>query len=318
MAQRTPRPPHRTRKPLAPVEEADRLLLSMTGHGEAQCQEQGTVVQIEVRTVNNRFLKVSTRVSEGFSTLEPQVEARVRRHLRRGAVQVNVRIEREPSPEDFRLNESVLTAYRRQLESLNQLNGVTQPIPLESLLMLPGVVNDVRLRHPDVEQAWPLVDRTLEAALENLSAMRAREGAAMAADLEGNTRTIRLTLEEIDRRAPEVSGAYRRRLLDRLNTLLQEHAASLEPADIVREVGVFADRCDISEEIVRLRSHLDHFEAIARGADSNGRKLEFVIQEMLRETNTIGSKANDAEIARHVVEIKTAVERMREMVQNVE
>jgi uncharacterized protein (TIGR00255 family) len=140
----------------------------------------------------------------------------------------------------------------------------------------------------------------------------------MAADLQRNARTVAVMLQEIERRAPVVVEAYRRRLLERLNTLLADYATSVEPADVVREVGVFADRSDISEEVVRLRSHLEQFESIAGGEESNGRKLEFVIQEMLRETNTIGSKANDAEIAHHVVEIKTALERIREMIQNVE
>jgi uncharacterized protein (TIGR00255 family) len=290
----------------------------MTGHGEGQCQQEGTVVGVEVRTVNNRFLKVSTRVSEGFNALEPQIEAVVRQQLRRGSVQVNVRIEREVSPDDFRLNEVVLAAYRRQLESLNQQAGVSQPVGFESLLTLPGVVDDVRVRCPETEKIWPLVEQTLIAALESLSRMRAGEGAAMAADLQRNARTIAGTLQEIERRAPVVVEAYRRRLLERLNTLLADYATSVEPADVVREVGVFADRSDISEEVVRLRSHLEQFESIAGGEESNGRKLEFVIQEMLRETNTIGSKANDAEIAHHVVEIKTALERIREMIQNVE
>ena len=140
----------------------------------------------------------------------------------------------------------------------------------------------------------------------------------MAADLLANGRSIAAHLEEIEKRAPLVVTAYRERLTDRINRLLQEYGVSIQAADVVREVGLFADRSDIAEEIVRLRSHLDQFAAVVGAEESNGRKLEFVVQEMLREANTIGSKANDADIARHVVEIKTAIERMREMVQNVE
>jgi uncharacterized protein (TIGR00255 family) len=148
--------------------------------------------------------------------------------------------------------------------------------------------------------------------------MRAEEGAAMAADLHANCQAITRSLDSVDDRAPLVVEAYGRRLTERLNKLLDQYPVSIDPADVVREVGIFADRSDISEEIVRLRSHLRQFDSTACGEESNGRKLEFLIQEMLRETNTIGSKANDAEIARHVVEIKTAIERMREMIQNVE
>jgi len=136
--------------------------------------------------------------------------------------------------------------------------------------------------------------------------------------LHANCEVIATELDRIEERAPLVVEAYRKRLTERLNKLLEEYEVSIEATDVVREVGIFADRGDISEEIVRLRSHLRQFDAIAASEESNGRKLEFLIQEILRETNTIGSKANDAEIAGHVVEIKTAIERMREMIQNVE
>src|SRR5262249_25266571 len=133
-----------------------------------------------------------------------------------------------------------------------------------------------------------------------------------------NARTIAAELAQIEARAPLVVEAYRGRLTERLNKLLAEVGSRIEPADVVREVGVFAERSDISEEIVRLKSHLEQFDGILAADESQGRKLEFLTQEMFRETNTIGSKANDAEIARHVIEIKTAIERMREMIQNVE
>ena len=290
----------------------------MTGHGEAQRQQEGVVVAVEVRTVNNRFLKVSIRASDGYSSLEPQTEATVRRYVRRGSVMLNVRLDREPSPDDFRLNEVVLTSYHQQLKAVCSKVDLPDSIRLESLLDLPGVVTEACAGSADTDAVWPLVEQVLVAALENLSRMRADEGRAMARDLHANCDVISEQLGKIGQRAPLVVESYRKRLTERLNKLLEEYDVSIEPADIVREVGVFADRGDISEEIVRLRSHLEQFETIARGEDSAGRKLEFVIQEMLRETNTIGSKANDAEIAVYVVEIKTAIERMREMIQNVE
>ena len=140
----------------------------------------------------------------------------------------------------------------------------------------------------------------------------------MGADLHANCGSIAGALEQVARRAPLVAESYQRRLAERVGKLLADYGVGLQPADLVREVALFADRSDISEEIVRLRSHLEQFDSIAASEDGSGRKLEFVIQEMLRETNTIGSKANDAEISKHVVEIKTAIERMREMIQNIE
>ena len=294
------------------------MLLSMTGHGEAQRQQDGVAIAVEVRTVNNRYLKVSFRTSEGYGVLESNIESVVRRHVRRGSVQVNVRIDREPTPDDFKLNEVVLAGYQQQLEALREKSGGAEPIRPESLLMLPGVVNEAARHNVSAETDWPLVEQTLTEALQNLSHMRAEEGAAMATDLHANCEVIATELDKIEERAPLVVDAYRKRLTERLNKLLEEYEISIQAADIVREVGIFADRGDISEETVRLRSHLSQFDTVAAAKESNGRKLEFLIQEILRETNTIGSKANDAEIARFVVEIKTAIERMREMIQNVE
>jgi uncharacterized protein (TIGR00255 family) len=290
----------------------------MTGHGESQQLRGHVAVGVEVRTVNNRFLKVSTRINERFSALEPLIEAVVKQKVRRGTVQVNIRIDRESTSEDFRLNEDVLAGYRQQLQGMHQQWGISEPVRLESLLALPGVVDEGSSELRSAVELWPLIESVLLAALDNLSRMRVEEGGAMAADLRINCQNIAGQLEQIAQLAPRVAEGYQRRLTERINKLLVEFELGLKPTEVVREVGIFADRCDISEEIVRLRSHLEQFSSIAELEESNGRKLEFVIQEMLRETNTIGSKANDAEISRHVVEIKTAIERMREMIQNIE
>jgi uncharacterized protein (TIGR00255 family) len=191
-------------------------------------------------------------------------------------------------------------------------------IALQSLLNLPGVVDESAIGVGDTEVIWPLIERTLRDACERLNAMRRDEGSAMTRDLKHNREIIAQQLRAIQARSPFVIDAYRDRLTERLSQLLTEFNVTVTPADVVREVGLFAERTDISEEIVRLRSHLEQFDAILDAEESNGRKLEFLTQEMFREANTIGSKANDAEIARHVIEIKAAVERVREMIQNVE
>jgi uncharacterized protein (TIGR00255 family) len=290
----------------------------MTGHGEACRQQHGVRVGVEVRTVNNRFLKVSLRISEGHAALEPLIETAVRNHLRRGSVSVSVRVERESSPDDFRLNPVVLESYYRQLQEVFQGTSGGAEIRIDSLLTLPGVVTEAASLRVDTDVVWPVIEAALNEALENLSRMRAAEGAAMGRDLHANRQAIEAELALVQGRAPLVIEAYRKRLRERLNKLLEEFGLELQAADLVREVGLFTDRSDISEEIVRLRTHLQQFETVARTEANSGRKLEFLIQEMLRETNTIGSKANDAEIAHHVVEIKTAIERMREMIQNIE
>jgi uncharacterized protein (TIGR00255 family) len=291
----------------------------MTGHGEAHQHRGGLAVSVEVRTVNSRYFKLISRAGDAYSALEPRIEAVVRRHVRRGAVQVDVRIDREPTPDDYRLNDVVLASYQRQLERLREERPQGgNPIRLEALLSLPGVVDERLGSGVDVEAAWPHVEGVLVEALRNMSRMRSEEGRAMAADLQANRRAIARELDEIEKRAPAVADAYRDRLTERLNRLLAQYEVQAETADVLREVGLFAERSDISEEIVRLRSHLEQFDVIVELQESSGRKLDFLTQEMFRETNTIGSKANDAEIARHVIEIKAAIERMREMAQNAE
>lgn len=292
----------------------------MTGFGEAHCRRDGLAVAIEIRAINNRFLKLSVRTSDGCSALEPLIEAVLRKEIHRGTVQVNMRLDRRRSPDDYKINADVLEQYHKQLCSLAERfggDGVKTP-SLESLLPLPGVTDEAGNKTVDAAADWPLIEPTLREALENLGRMRAEEGRAMAADLEANCNSVVECLDRIERRAPLVVEEYRNRLQERLQRVLAEYKVSLEPADLIKEVGLFTDRSDISEEIVRLRSHLQQFRATMEMPESTGRKLDFLTQEMFRETNTIGSKANDVEIAKDVIEIKTAVERIREMIQNIE
>lgn len=290
----------------------------MTGFGEGHRRQDGTTVAVEVRTINSRYLKVSIRAPEGYTSLESEIEGVVRQSVRRGTVQVNLRVDREASADDFRINDVVLRSYRDQVSRLMTGSSQSEATVLAAILGLPGVVHENKGAGVDTETQWPVLRDALSAALEQLAQMRTREGQAMADDMRANCAIIARELDAVEKRAPQVAEGYAQRLRERLNTLLAAHDVHLEPADIVREVGMFAERCDIQEEIVRLRSHLQQFDQIMQTDDSVGRKLEFVTQEMFRETNTIGSKANDADIARHVVEMKAAIERMREMIQNVE
>ncbi|NLY01359.1 MAG: YicC family protein [Rhodopirellula sp.] len=290
----------------------------MTGFGESHRQEADTAVSVEVRTINNRYLKISIRTSDGYGTLEPQIEAAVRESVRRGTIQVNVRVDRAKFAEDFRIDTRVLDSYRSQLDAVYQRWGVTQSVPLDNLLLLPGVVDECKAGRANAADLWPLIETTLNEALDSLQRMRSEEGRTMAADLRENGRTAADCLEEIQRRAPLVADAYRTRLEERLKRVLAEVDVKFDPSDVIKEVGLFAERSDISEEIVRLRSHLEQFVSVVDAAESSGRKLEFLTQEMFREVNTIGSKANDVEISRQVIEIKGAIERIREMIQNIE
>lgn len=290
----------------------------MTGFGEARVERDGLAVLAEVRTVNSRFFKLVVRTNEGYGSLEPKIEAVVHPLVRRGTVQVNVFVDRTKRAEDFRINTEVLCQYRRQLEGLWSQWEPSRPLPVEALLALPGVVEEGGPLHRDVDCEWPIIAQAVGQAVERLNQMRLEEGRAMAEDLRANCRATGAALEQVARRAPAVSEAYRARLEERIKKLLAEFEVTLNAADLVREVGLFAERADISEEIVRLRSHLQQFEQTLDCAQSSGRKLEFLVQEMFREANTIGSKAGDVAICHLVVDMKAAIERMREMVQNVE
>lgn len=292
------------------------MLLSMTGQGEARATYDTAEVSIELRTVNSRFLKVSVRTNEGFAALESRVEEKVRQSIRRGTVQLNVRCALIGRI-DYEVNLDRVRAYRDQLVSLSDGSGTAFDVPWGAILVLPGVVDEPR-QVQDIEQNWAMVAPVLDEALERLDEMRRREGEAMRLDFSSNIDAIAVELEAVRKRAPEVVTNYQKRIVERLNALLEGYSFELEPTDVVREVGIFSERCDISEEIVRLDSHLEQYRAIIDEPQSNGRKLDFLTQELHREVNTIGSKANDGELSRHVVEMKTLIERMREMIQNVE
>ena len=285
----------------------------MTGHGEGAQRDDRAQVSVEARSVNNRFLKLNV-FSDLSAKRQAELETMVKSHLKRGSVSLRVRCHFENASQDYRLNKDVISSYWLQL---SEIADGSQSVNLESILQLPGVVEDSSSTDK-VEELWPLIKQATTEALQQLNNMRHQEGDAMKQDMLANCKKIATELAEVEKLAPAVVDAYGKKMTDRINGMLEKFEVSITPADIVREVGVFAERCDISEEVVRLQNHLVQFNSVVDEPQSNGKKLEFLVQEMLRETNTIGSKANDSDIARHVVEMKTAIERIREMVQNVE
>jgi uncharacterized protein (TIGR00255 family) len=283
----------------------------MTGHGHGTARNDQATVTVEIRAVNNRFLK-TTVYGEVSAEIQSLVEETLRNAVKRGTVSVRLRVERF-DPNQYKLNETAIAAYQEQLRRLTHQTDV----PLAAILTLPGVVLEPQTSEAD-DQLTELVQQALGAALSELQQMRAREGASMLENLNANLGNFRGLLNEVERLAPRVVENYAQRLRERIQNLLAKYEIASQPADVIREIGIFAERADIAEETVRLRSHLQQFDKTTASDESNGRRLDFLIQEFLRETNTIGSKAQDAEIANCVVEMKTIIERVREMVQNVE
>jgi uncharacterized protein (TIGR00255 family) len=292
----------------------------MTGYGEARYQSDTLSLAIELRALNNRYLKVSVRAAEPYHLLEPEFEKVIRRTVRRGTLQVHVRCERQHAAQDYRINATAVRSYLGQLRTLAEEMGLPTAGAslLGQVLALPGVVPEPGDPALSLEDDWPVFERVLEEALARLQAMRQEEGRAMAQELLQHRDAIGTQLEAIRQRGPAVAVGYRDRLHERVRTLLAELDVEIDRSDLIKEVSIFAERSDIAEEVVRLASHLDQFQEILNEPESPGRKLEFLTQEMFREANTIGSKASDVEISRRVVEIKGTLEKVRELVQNVE
>jgi uncharacterized protein (TIGR00255 family) len=256
----------------------------------------------------------STRKSLAF--LENQIEGLVREKVRRGSVHVTLRLSGGAVAMANRVSESTLKSYLDQVVRSVGVQGYLISIELGSILQLPGVL----LPNPgsEPEKLTALALSTLGQALDNLNRMRQIEGQQMGKELTESAAKVRAISDQIEARAPHVLIDYRKRLEARVRSALAEMLPTVGEIDVLREVVQFSDRCDIREEIVRLYSHLEQFHSALGDKESQGRRLDFLIQELARETNTIGAKANDATIAHGVVSIKTTIEQMRELVQNVE
>jgi uncharacterized protein (TIGR00255 family) len=289
----------------------------MTGHGQATSHFGEATIYIEVRSVNNRFLKVASKISPRLAPLDGRLEAIIREHVRRGTVNMTVRLSGKTSSDDCRLNRAAIASYAEQILDLAGSLQLDAGVSIGQLLMLPGVVDEASSSEDD-EPLLEQAAKTVVKSLKSLNHMRELEGQAMKLELLANLVELERLAGSVAERAPNVVEDYRTRLQSRIEKALESLGVNLQPADILREVQLFADKCDIREELVRLESHARLFRDACESKESQGRKLDFLVQELHREVNTIGSKANDATITEQVVSMKTIVEQLREMVQNVE
>jgi uncharacterized protein (TIGR00255 family) len=298
------------------------MIRSMTGFGQAANQIDGVHYAVEVRSVNNRYFKSTIRLPEELASLETELETQLRKRVHRGSITLTVKFRLADEVSPYQINDHALQDYLKHLQQLRDQvgNSQTANIDLTALLGLPGVL----VQTDDLEQITvkargalkPLVDQ----AIDGLLKMRTVEGQALADDLLGHRSAIETRLSEIATRAPQVVDEYHQRLRNRVNELLAKAQLDVAQPDLIREVAVYAERCDIAEEVSRLTGHMQQFEEILTNGNEepSGRTLDFLTQEMLREANTIASKSNDVTIARHIVEVKGAIDRIKEQVQNVE
>lgn len=292
------------------------MILSMTGYGEAQYSDDGVSYALEIRSLNGRYLKISIKLPETLSLFEPEVEKLLRERLSRGSVFYTLRVRDNTPAAAQEVNQAALASYVRQLQSVDLAGQVR--IDLATLLALPGVCQPPDIDESRREHQWSILSRLTKQVLDHLVEMRTAEGRSLCADLLKQCGQIRSHLTAVAARAPIVLQGYHQRLLQRANELITDSRLQLELDDVKREVALFAERSDVNEEITRLGCHLEQFEKLCGQDEQGGRKLDFLAQEMLREANTIASKANDAEVAHHIVEIKGAIDRLKEQVQNVE
>ena len=298
------------------------MIRSMTGFGQAACQVDDVHYAVEIRSVNNRYFKSTIRVPDELACLEAELETQLRKRVHRGSVTLTVKFRLADDVSPFQVNESALQGYLKHLEQLQDQVGKshTANIDLTALLGLPGVLVQTDDLEKVATKARTAIKPLVDQACDGLLNMRQTEGKALAEDLLVHRTVITTRLAEVAVRAPLVIDEYHQRLRNRVTELLAKAQLEIAQPDLIREVAIYAERCDISEEVSRLTGHMQQFEEILTNAkgDPSGRTLDFLTQEMLREANTIASKSNDVTIARHIVEIKGSIDRIKEQVQNVE
>jgi uncharacterized protein (TIGR00255 family) len=295
------------------------MIRSMTGFGEASTQVDGVHYAVELRSVNNRYFKTQVRVPDELTGVEAELDAALARRLSRGSIILTVRFADTSAAAAAQINTSAIESYVRQLLSTPGLDHDSLRIDVGALLALPGVVIADSGEHR-LHRAREVLTKLADEACEKLLVMRFREGKMLLDDLQKHARSIEAHLKVVKQRVPVSVQMYQERLRQRMTTLLTESGTAVRDEDLMREVAVYAERTDIAEEVARLEGHLQQYREIitADNDEPAGRTLDFLSQELLREANTIASKCLDVEISRRIVEIKGAIDRIKEQVQNVE
>lgn len=288
----------------------------MTGYGRGECSQDGFKVTVELSSVNRKQVEISVNVPREMDMLEAPIRELIIRYVARGRLTVRVSQHAGSASVRLHLNTSLARAYARELRRLASELKLPGHVTLDHLVRAPGVIQtDEELA--EGEDFWPAVEKALKKALVAMVAMREREGAHLLQDLTARVAVMRRAASRIEKQAPKVAARYREQLIARVRTAGLD-APGLEDERLLKEVVYFADRSDITEELTRLRSHFEQFDDCLKSREPVGRMLDFLAQEMNREVNTIGSKANDSLISREVVTLKAELERFREQAQNVE
>ncbi len=289
---------------------------SMTGFGRAEVTRPIGRIAVEIASVNNRFLELSVRLPRLLSSFEPPIRALLSDKLARGKVTLQVAFELADSlPGRWQINEAAVATYLKQLRRLQKESGLAGELTVADILHLPDIV-DSSPAILDNEKLWAAAKSAVMSALKELQTMRKAEGEAMATDMSARLETLKTMLSRIELASKDAVPAYRDRLREKIADLMS--APAPDTLRLEEEVALIADRCDITEEMVRFESHLKQFKSTLKSKDAVGRRLNFLLQELNREANTIGSKSAEYAISSEVIAIKEELEKLRELVQNVE
>ena len=292
------------------------MLRSMTGFGRAQSVLHGRELLVEIRAVNHRYFEFSSRIPRAYGYLEEKLKALLQSRISRGKVEVSVTINCVSRKDvQVSINQGVAEGYLNALREANAALGLRDDLVLSTLLRFPDVFTVQKLEDDETE-VWTDVSQVAEAALDRFVSMREAEGKRLHADIGGKLTTVESFVYEIEQIAPNLAERYRERLYGKLTELLQDR--NVDEQRILTEAAVFSEKVAVDEETVRLHSHIAQFHALLEAQEAVGRKLDFLVQEMNREVNTIGSKAQDLRITQIVVNLKSEIEKIREQIQNIE
>lgn len=294
------------------------MIKSMTGFGRCRTVLHGREISVEIKSVNHRFFEFSCRTPKGYGFLDDKLKALVNSRVSRGKIDMFVTVgTAEDTPAEVKINHSLVSGYINAMKEISETYGIENDVTVTAISRFPDVYT-VSKAPENEEEITSDVLEAANTAIDGFIAMREAEGEKMKADILGRAEVILATVDEIDERSPQTVKEYEERLLDRINRTLQDYNINIDEQRVLTEVAVFADKVAVAEETVRLRSHFAQLSKIMESQTPIGREIDFIIQEMNREANTIGSKVQDAEIAHKVVKIKSEIEKMREQIQNIE
>ncbi len=291
------------------------MVRSMTGFGRSSLSEAGYEVSCELKTVNHRYFDVHARIPRRYAFLEEKIKDELKKYLQRGRIEISINIEKtKESARNIKVDKGLAMAYYDSLKDLAENLNISSEFRVIDLFRLPDVFN-LTDEQEDPDQIWEVLSLALHEAVNSLVEMRSKEGSNLAEDIAQRNAYILTAVERLEKRSPTVAQEYQEKLSKRISDMINNVA---DESRIIQEVAIFADKASVTEEIVRLRSHISHLDELLNSSQAVGRKLDFLLQEMFREINTVASKANDIEMSQIVVDVKAELEKIREQIQNIE